>query len=88
MQPGHRFVQQVSLLPFLDLPPRWWPLSVNAMDQVFCVFDQPHRAGFMVATTTHHDEIGEHAAWVRREENGDIWLESASASRFRSYYGK
>lgn len=69
MRAGERFVQRVLPLPFPLL--RWY--TVLCMDEITATYDAPGAWGFTAATTTEHDEIGEHTAVLRwgRCDGGD-----------------
>jgi len=81
MKVGDRFMQQVNLTPLI---PKF--LHTLTMDQVVHVYNDSNRVGFTVVTTTLHDEIGEHSAWVRWDETTKVCIfEAVSSSAFDDY---
>jgi len=87
MQVGDRFVQRVDLLPFGIFKGF---LGQRCVDEVVHIYDSEDKCGFTVATTDQHDEIGEHTAWIRCDDNQEnttkeLILESISASTFKSH---
>ena len=81
MQPGDQIVQRIPLLP--ALPSLAQTLAVIRVCEVL---DEPLRRGFMVATTSEHEEIASHTLWLERCSATDaLLLHSRGCSRWAEH---
>lgn len=81
MRPGDNIVQRIPLLPALP-----WVAQTLAVVQVCEVLAEPRRRGFVVATTTEHEEVAEHTLWVEHcPVAGDLLLHSRGVSRWAEH---
>eukprot|EP01046_Picozoa_sp_COSAG06_P032333 COSAG06_NODE_3223_length_5656_cov_23.309340_2_plen_461_part_00 len=81
MQPGDQIVQRIPLLP--ALPSLAQTLAVIRVCEVL---HEPLRRGFVVATTSEHEEIASHTLWLERCSATDaLLLHSRGCSRWAEH---